>query len=63
MLAETDNQDDSQNGGDEPEAAYLIQEGWGAVWDRVIEQDQLKGKIKLGVDVRKIQRRGLGDYS
>ena len=58
----TDDDEDSEEA-DKAEAAYLIQEGWGEVWDRIIRQEQLRSKIKLDVSVMKIERRGLGDYS
>lgn len=61
-MAEGEDEEDSQKA-DEAEAAYLIQEGWGEVWDRVVHQDQLRNKIKLSVNVMKIERRGLGDYA
>ena len=44
------------------DGVYLIQEGYGAVWDKIVHQEQLRSKIKLGVNVLKIERRGLGDY-
>lgn len=61
VLAEGEDEEVSQNA-DDAEAAYLIQEGWGEVWDRIVHQDQLRNKIKLGVNVMKIERKGLGDY-
>lgn len=44
------------------DVAYLIQEGWGKVFDKIVFQEGLRSNIKLNVDITKIERRGLGDY-
>eukprot|EP00904_Undaria_pinnatifida_P000484 jgi/Undpi1/10436/HiC_scaffold_29.g12886.m1 len=62
VLAETNDKHGSADVVDEREGAYLIQEGWGEVWTRIIDQDQLHNKIKLGVRVLNIERSGLGNY-
>lgn len=51
--------------GDDPrlDGVGLVQEGWQKVWDRIVYQEGLRSKIKLGVDITKIERRGLGDYA
>lgn len=59
------NDDDDDDGEEEEtrkDGVGLIQEGWGAVWDTIVAQDGLESQIKLGVDVVKIERRGLSDY-
>ena len=62
MLAETDDEHGSEDDADEREGAYLVQEGWGEVWNRIIDQDELRSKIKLGVEVINIERSSLGNY-
>lgn len=61
--------DDGEDGGDDQEdkearrdGGGLIQERRGVVWDKIVAQDGLENQIELGIDVLKIDRRGLSDY-
>lgn len=66
VLAEIDGDEEEEEGDSEDDESldgvYLIQEGYGYVWDKIIHQESLRSKIKLGVNVLKIERRGLGSY-
>lgn len=61
MLAGVEGEEEHSEEDEGGDGVYLIQEGYGAVWDKIVHQEQLRSKIKLGVNVLKIERRGLGD--
>lgn len=62
LLAAVDEEQQASEEDGGGDGVYLIQEGYGTVWDKIVHQEQLRSKIKLGVNVLNIERRGLGDY-
>lgn len=62
MLAGVEGEEEDSEEDEGGDGVYLIQEGYGAVWDKIVHQEQLRSKIKLGVNVLKIERRGLAGY-
>lgn len=62
-MADEDEAEEDEDEEKSPDRVGLVQEGWLKVWDRIVHQEGLRSKIKLGADITKIERRGLGDYA